>query len=766
MKNIFKKIICMIKVGKLILLSLIIQTDYCRIFFSPLPTYYVPNSQNIFGDNLYINETNSNKYGLQLFSTFYTRSSNSFFTNNNTIKNFSALFHGDDIFKFNNIFSDPINEFDNFVSNNNSIRDALNNINVQPIYSYNETGCILGLQGTMNLELNEKNFTIKYTTKIPFKKVQISNDNYESCISSEIIGKSSSELLGWYDERIENGKPVFAARLDKLHEYGIVNLKNVDKIYFGLNPSLNNIDYSIDSNNLENPNMSIQTISKGNVAINTPLGLVFDTPQSCNLINDTIVWLGDTYSTTPTSNNSVAGETIIPLINFGHERFQPQFFNQETINVSPIIQTSTLAKNKCYYTDFSQVNIIGSINNENEISIVTNVNGAEVNYYNPGIVVQYNSKFPKSYGRKIEIEDQFPESDLYNPTAIENLKTCAIVNEDGTINNSRSNLPGIFWYMKNYEKLFDKKNLKNVKDLYLTTAIGNDSEPTLQSVIFQSAIRNVLNTLPEADDSSYEAERIAKKITQGYFKNGPNQSQQYQSNEFLNSWQDFNYQGFDDIDYELTFGTTFYESKIAGDLLLGFTVPIGELFNPKKPNYLCIPFGNNGHYEFRVGGKLGYEVNNNFVITGYAHYGWALSEKESFFAPFGDATNSSRNIAYGLQPVITSGDISWKNFIGSIDCTILTNSNCGIGFLYQYMYKTKDVITLNDKNLKDALNNTYPLDKNIIEKNSQRSSHKIGFNFIALLVNDMKISLGYNGIVEGNNIPRENDYFVTVGIDF
>jgi hypothetical protein len=731
---------------------------------TPLPSYYVPFYEAILVNKFHKMNDRNDSYAVNTHATFYDRSAFQVYNHCGNTENLSALFHGQDKFLLGDIFSDPTTEFKNFLTDR---AVDLNSIVINPHYSLHESGCIVGLNIIKNIDFFSRDYQLRLNARVPIKKIKITHDKKYQSINAQVIGNLSAQVNGWFNQRYENGKSVFAARLDKLYEKGIIQLSNVDKNYFVINPTL--LPGTVDSNNYGNPSISLQSAVNGKVLFSTWLGNTIDSAQSYDVDNNTVIRLGSPFNVLLNSASPNNLSVVLPLMLLGYEGYQPMFLTEKTLDSSPILQTRTIARSQSYYTDYSEPRIKGYLNTGDSVFIANDIlstNGF-IGYYNPGVVVQQSHKgFPSVYGREVSLPYQNSLNGLYETTYesdLVNNNIVQIVNSDGTITAPNSGLPAIFWYKNDYSNLFNESNKDNIDSLYLTTAFGVDNNPTLDSYIMQKAINDSLNNVTL--DTSSQAIDLTKKMIQGWYKNQSVGDQYSNNGEFLNAWEDYQSEGVADLDLEILLGSTWNNNFVA-DVIVGMIFPTSKTLDNCYNRYCSLPLGANGHYEIRLGTQLAYVANSWIRLNGYVHYAITLDKEDRMFSAFSNTSSSLKKNIFGLQPSYMYGNVSWNTLIGALDCTLFANSECALSLKYQYMFKSKDCIDLLTQKSIDALGNIYPVDISSMRDYSERQSHKVGFNICGIIAQDMKLILGMSNVIYGKNIPHEKDYFLTVIVDF
>lgn len=195
--------------------------------------------------------------------------------------------------------------------------------------------------------------------------------------------------------------------------------------------------------------------------------------------------------------------------------------------------------------------------------------------------------------------------------------------------------------------------------------------------------------------------------------------------------------------------------------LVGLRFPTGRrICNPN--NVFLWPTGNNGHYEYRLGGYLGYQPSANFMLNVSSYYTWVGKREECVLAAYNGAT--IKNIGGPIVPA----DIKWSYYLGSIDAIFMRTCRGGILGLdvgYELYNKQHDTVCFKQATAVDCLGNTSALSRCVLEKRTHVVSNKIRTTVFFDTSRDLdnidcckpkwSIFGGYDVVVSGKNIPRE-----------
>lgn len=196
--------------------------------------------------------------------------------------------------------------------------------------------------------------------------------------------------------------------------------------------------------------------------------------------------------------------------------------------------------------------------------------------------------------------------------------------------------------------------------------------------------------------------------------------------------------------------------------LVGISFPTGRRI--ESPNNVFLwPTGNNGHYEYRLGGYVGYQPSTCFMLNISSYYTWVGKREECVLAAYNGAT--IKNIG---GPIV-SADITWSYYLGSIDALFMRNCRgglLGIDVGYELYNKKHDTVCFKQKTAVDCLGNTSALSRCVLEQRTHVISHKVRTTaFFDTSRNEnnaenrctpkWSIFGGYDIVVSCKNIPRE-----------
>jgi hypothetical protein len=307
------------------------------------------------------------------------------------------------------------------------------------------------------------------------------------------------------------------------------------------------------------------------------------------------------------------------------------------------------------------------------------------------------------------------------------------------------------------------------------TALSTDITAQSQFWVVPTLVKNgAANELATTDDANEIRNMIEQLINQIDFSS---------ANFFFNNCISFATQktrGVGDLDTEL-FAGYFFNKKTYGELQLGFSFPTGK--KVKKPNLLYkTPTGNNGHMEIDLGAMAWFHAIDTVVLKGDASYHWVLESSERVAAPFVGATVKN------INPILDA-DISWRYFIGHLDLTFLHPENPGLGFDvgYEFYWKKKDQVdfkclscpstscdsngicipfsTVSGSTATDFFGNSQTLDACVLEKYTDRVSHKLKVEFFHHW-NFGDLHAGWSQVFYGKNIMQETSYYLGMSINF
>lgn len=216
--------------------------------------------------------------------------------------------------------------------------------------------------------------------------------------------------------------------------------------------------------------------------------------------------------------------------------------------------------------------------------------------------------------------------------------------------------------------------------------------------------------------------------------------------------------GVGDLDAEIFFGRNWCNDDIWTDLILGFRFATGkEWCNCRE--LLKQPAGNNKHNEVRIGLQGGYDMSSCFKFYLDGSYSWALKHRERIAAPFTGATIKN------IGPCIDA-DIKWSYFLGHFDLSVFANECCGFDIGYELYYKRPDCVKLCNTTATTFTGVfNQPLDASIATRNTKRIAHKARVAFFSTL-GDCTIEGGWQQVFAGQNITRDTDWFLKLGVRF
>lgn len=204
-------------------------------------------------------------------------------------------------------------------------------------------------------------------------------------------------------------------------------------------------------------------------------------------------------------------------------------------------------------------------------------------------------------------------------------------------------------------------------DLWITTVHGANNNPTTYST---EAVNFIDTTL-----LAYKVDLTTFLTQRGY------------------NFQTYEETGLGDTDLDLFYQHNFND-KWTGELYAGVRFPTGQISkyvgNPYKTN-----LGNGGHFEVKLGGKLGWDLFKHISVKADASYAFVLNATEHRMAAFKNAT--VKNIGPRAD-----ADVDWSYFTGNFDVTLYHPKSHDISTTlgYELYYKTEDKISY--KNAKTA----------------------------------------------------------------
>jgi hypothetical protein len=195
--------------------------------------------------------------------------------------------------------------------------------------------------------------------------------------------------------------------------------------------------------------------------------------------------------------------------------------------------------------------------------------------------------------------------------------------------------------------------------------------------------------------------------------------------------------------------------------IVGASFPTAKRDN--FPNLLLfVPRGNNGHYEVKIGGFLGWQPFDWLAIKFDGFYNWALSRNENVAASFMGAT--VKNIGPAIK-----AKISWEYFVGDLDFTFLIPCICpelGVNVGYQPYVKRKDKIDfVNATTATDLLGNVEPLDPSVLAMRTNEVAHTLKGELFYQACS-WQIWGGFNHAVAGKNAPVQSAWYIGADVYF
>lgn len=756
-----------VKLLKNIIIILILSLNrilFSRQYFSPLPYGYGWAYEGTVWhqDTLktYLDDKEKN-YSFLPSLTMYSRSANKAFGLCSSTDNYnlSTIFHGSDNFLLKDLFTDGIIGNPDF-----SLLTNINNVNINPKYNYSENGCVLGLTILNDACICDKNLSIRFDVHLPIKKINVVNENGFEALQLNSLNIPAEISDSWFSIKQEDENEVFAARLDKLYQIGLISVQNQNFNDFVINNNLS-VTQESDSNSA-NGIISTNDITTGNAIYNNGslnIGVISSAGTNTFAIGSSPT----IASVSNTVNTLALNQGIVPLESFALSNSQPFISSPNlSLTVSPSPYFQIISDDIFYALVPTTTPGVPSINNSQRIEsgIGINVisykdadndgNVSNISLSTPPVIVQYSSSgLPKEYGQQLSFSQY--SSQLVDGTIADYNQNVNTLTPDGTLknlNNTADNSgPAIIWYKNDYSNLFPLQN--NNGNLYLTSSLDSEGNTTIESKIILDNLKSYQQNIVEDNSNSILA--VAQQLIQGWFAKGINPGSVLEKPNFLYAWNDYSKEGLGDLDLQLAIGSKWFCDKLQGDLLLGIIFPTASI-EDQCGNYLSMPLGNNKHYELRLGAQSAYDLNNWIRWQGYTHISWALPSYEQILAPFINTKN------FGLQPVCNVAKISWKQFIASTDVSFFANDTSAISFKYQYLLKTKDCITLCQNKGYDATFEPAVFSPINLLPYTSRRSHKLEIVASFIPAKDVFIEIGASNIVAGKNMPKENDFFLNL----
>jgi hypothetical protein len=794
------------KIFALLSLGLISLSIFTRQFETPLPyglgfaygkdlfRQALPNLENK-------NEVDFLAFEIYPSATFYNRITNESFGKNNFNEkmNLSALFHGSDEFEFQNIFSDPSVEL---------AGKNLDNVVLNPEYKYDEMGCVLGVGVQREHEIDGRIWNLRLHANLPVKIINIKN-----CNQFNKINISNTKINRDFDQKtsdlmIDTKNKTFVIKLNDAIKKGYIkneiNWFEEEKIFFTITPGIDvgqtndsKSQMDLDKNILNTDCLFLNTGSSDqNFFIQNSLN---------NLLDGYIANYANPDKLNYYANYSIAfkiakGKCVIPLGLYKNIpiEYQTLKVDNKEICISPkIIESAEVNNTGLLYT----MNIDGETNATNatkfEVDGSNNICPKTVKVKTINIVALNSTILGNKKNNTIEFNDapvfvqkksdintiiipsyeampdhtpitdpnstdyglynnKYEDTKLIGSNLLDNSSYCYVKN-DGTLSQNDGS-SAVFMYDVDYT------NATFTDDLYLTSALKSDGQPTEESNLILNKIYKDLiqqQTLQEQQNAILMTQQILNgEVTIFGNSNTIKQKQKSSGDQSIITPEDsFKKNGIGDLDFELSFGSQWDNNKLSADLIFGAIIPTAPL-NNNAEQILSRSLGNNGHYEFRLGSQAAYDVNSWIRLGGYAHWNIVVGENEEILAPFKNAS------FFGLQPITTIANVSWQNIIASFDVSMFASEWTSISMKYQYFLKTKDKMSFSESQKFDSMDFTEPISDNVMKNYTKRQSHKLLCQFSTAINQDVLLSFGGSTIIAGKNIGQENDLFATLTISY
>ena len=285
--------------------------------------------------------------------------------------------------------------------------------------------------------------------------------------------------------------------------------------------------------------------------------------------------------------------------------------------------------------------------------------------------------------------------------------------------------------------------------------INNDYTPLNQSPEEQSTLFIVPSV---AGDTTTQEARIIKQQVNELLA-CINQEAEDAFKECDISFNDQYFSGAGDLCTEFYTGY-FYSPCLYLEGFIGARWPTGKRDDDPRLVFRQ-SLGNNGHYEFKLGGQALWEAHD--WITLHADIsGFILSRnKECVATAFTGAT--IKNI--GL-PVLA--EVQWNYLILHTDIFIAPHSwNNFTGVIgYELYYKSRDDIRFCQKAMVDCLGMTAPLDPCVLAENTQVIGHKIRGEASIDPCEWLQIYGGGSTVVGGKNVPNTSAWHLGLSLYF
>lgn len=170
--------------------------------------------------------------------------------------------------------------------------------------------------------------------------------------------------------------------------------------------------------------------------------------------------------------------------------------------------------------------------------------------------------------------------------------------------------------------------------------------------------------------------------------------------------------------------------------------------------YKIFTTGNDNHFELRAGTMGCYDPFCWFNVRADIMGSYVFSHTEKVAAPFTGATIKN------IGPTI-DGKISWYWFYGHVACNFMAPYELtpGLTIGYEWYYKSKDRVSLNQSTAVDFEGNVRPLDANVLEMRTNVISHKA---FVEMFHQGCGWQLfgGWSGVFAGKNAPKDIDWYI------
>lgn len=272
--------------------------------------------------------------------------------------------------------------------------------------------------------------------------------------------------------------------------------------------------------------------------------------------------------------------------------------------------------------------------------------------------------------------------------------------------------------------------------------VGTDYTPLGNSEAHQATLFIVPSV---AGDNTTEAARVIQQQVNELLA-CINQEAEDAFKECCISFDSQCFSGAGDLTTELYAGY-FYSPCVYLEGFIGMRWPTGK----RSRNPLLVfrqPLGNNGHYEFKLGGQMLWEAHEWVSIHGDIT-GFILSKnKECVSSAFEGAT--IKNIG-----VPVTADITWNYLLLHTDVyfTPPNRHNFGGVLGYEFYYKSRDDIQFCQSTAIDCLGMEAPLDACVLEKDTRAIGHKIRGEAYIDACEWLQIYGGGTTLVGGRNVP-------------